>query len=89
MLDLGVQHNIIEKSGSWFSCGDERIGQGRDAARQFLRDNPSVATRIEQTVRAKLFPALNAANNNAAPADAAAAAVSGDEGSKAKKSKTA
>ena len=51
LLDLGVKGNIIEKSGSWYSHDSERIGQGRENARQFLLDNPEIADRIEAQVR--------------------------------------
>jgi recombination protein RecA len=52
ILDLGVKAGVVEKSGSWFSYGDERIGQGRENAKQFLRDNPAVAMSIEDKIRA-------------------------------------
>jgi recombination protein RecA len=52
LIDLGVKAGVVEKSGSWFSFADERIGQGRENAKQFLRDNPSVALAIEDKVRA-------------------------------------
>ncbi len=51
LLDLGVEHRIVQKSGAWYSYGDERIGQGRENAKQFLRDNPEVAQAIERAVR--------------------------------------
>lgn len=51
LIDLGVQAGIVEKAGSWYSFGPQRIGQGREAARQFLKDNPSVATQIEEAIR--------------------------------------
>jgi recombination protein RecA len=54
LLDLGVAHAVIEKSGSWFSYSGERIGQGRENARQFLRDNPELTNRLEQAVKSKL-----------------------------------
>ncbi len=54
LLDLAVQHNIIEKSGSWFSFGGERLGQGRENAKQFLRENAEVAHQIEEGVRRAL-----------------------------------
>ena len=53
ILDLGVKGEIIEKSGSWFSYKDQRIGQGKENARQFLKDNPAVASEIEKQIRAK------------------------------------
>ena len=52
LLDLGMQAGVVEKSGAWFSAGDDRLGQGRENAKQFLLDNPNVANRIEQTIRA-------------------------------------
>src|SRR6186713_1565954 len=54
LLDLAVEKNIVEKSGSWYSYKGERIGQGRENARQFLRDNPSVRQTIEDRVRREL-----------------------------------
>ncbi len=54
MLDLAAIHNIVEKSGSWFSYKGERIGQGRENAKQFLKDNKDIATKIEQEVRKKV-----------------------------------
>ena len=51
LIDLGVKSNVVEKSGSWFSHGDQRIGQGRENTKQFLRDNPDVAGEIERSVR--------------------------------------
>ena len=52
LIDLGVKADIVEKAGAWFSCDGERIGQGRENAKTFLRDNPDMAHRIEQAVRA-------------------------------------
>jgi recombination protein RecA len=51
LIDLGVAAGIVEKSGSWFSYAKERIGQGRENAKQFLRDNPGVAGEIEAKIR--------------------------------------
>ncbi len=51
LVDLGVKAGIVEKSGSWFSFGDERIGQGRENAKLFLRDNPDVAEAIAEKLR--------------------------------------
>ena len=55
MVDLAVQLELINKSGSWFSVGDERIGQGRDSAKQYLIDHPDVADRIEQSIRDNMW----------------------------------
>ncbi|KGJ15472.1 recombinase RecA [Paracoccus panacisoli] len=52
LIDLGVKAGVVEKSGAWYSYGDERIGQGRENAKQFLRDNPDVAFAIEDRIRA-------------------------------------
>ncbi|MDP3339678.1 recombinase RecA [Frigidibacter sp.] len=52
IIDLGVKAGIVEKSGAWYSYGDERIGQGRENAKQFLRDHPDVSLAIEDKVRA-------------------------------------
>ena len=54
LIDLAAEHNILEKSGAWFSDGGERIGQGRENARQFLRDNPEVCKKLEGEVRKAL-----------------------------------
>jgi recombination protein RecA len=53
LIDLGVKAGIIEKSGAWFSCDGQRIGQGRENAKQFMRDNPEMAASVEQRVRAQ------------------------------------
>jgi recombination protein RecA len=52
LVDLGVKAGVVEKSGSWYSYGDERIGQGRENAKQFLKSNPAVALEIEDKIRA-------------------------------------
>ncbi|MGR3483942.1 MAG: recombinase RecA [Paracoccaceae bacterium] len=52
LLDLGVKAGVVDKSGAWFSYGDERIGQGRENSKQFLRDNPDVAAELEDKIRA-------------------------------------
>ena len=51
IIDLGVKAGVIEKSGSWFSYGSQRIGQGRDNVREFLKNNPDIAAEIERAVR--------------------------------------
>jgi recombination protein RecA len=52
LIDLGVQAGVVDKSGAWFSSEGQRIGQGRENAKQFLRDNPALAATIEAKVRA-------------------------------------
>src|SRR5215471_11643057 len=54
LIDMGSDNRIVEKSGAWYSYGGERIGQGKDNARQYLKDNPSVAKEIEDKLRAAL-----------------------------------
>ena len=52
LVDLGSQAGVVEKSGAWFSYDGQRIGQGRENAKQYLRDNPAMAEAIENKVRA-------------------------------------
>jgi len=54
VVDLGAAHNIVEKSGAWYSYNGERIGQGKDNARDFLREHPEMALEIENRIREKL-----------------------------------
>jgi recombination protein RecA len=61
LLDLGVTHKVVEKSGAWYAYGGERIGQGRENAKRFLQENPAMADEIEAKLRAVL--------GMAAPAD--------------------
>jgi recombination protein RecA len=58
IIDLGVEHNVLQKSGSWFSYDSTKLGQGRDALKQLLLDNPEMATEIELKVRDKIAAAL-------------------------------
>jgi recombination protein RecA len=53
LLDLGGRAGVVEKSGSWFSYDSQRIGQGRENAKAYLKDNPEVAGAIEATIRAQ------------------------------------
>jgi len=55
LINLGVKHELIEKSGAWYSYNNERIGQGKDNVRVFLQDNPEIAATIEQQIRDKLL----------------------------------
>ena len=54
LIDMGVEHQIVDKSGAWYSYNGERIGQGRDNVREFLRANPDIASNIENVVRQKM-----------------------------------
>jgi recombination protein RecA len=51
LVDIGVENDIVQKSGAWFSYGDVRLGQGRENAKTFLKENPEVAARVETQIR--------------------------------------
>ncbi len=78
LVDLAVQMDVVQKSGSWFSMGDERIGQGKDSVKAFLQNNPDIAEQVEAKVRENL---LNISGAAKAPAKAAQrpVAVSADD----------
>ena len=65
-MDLALERDIIHKSGAWFSYKDQRIGQGRENTRKFLKENPDVAQEIDAIIRAELM----AAKGDEAPAQA-------------------
>jgi recombination protein RecA len=54
LIDLGVEHGVVNKSGSWFSYGDTKLGQGRDSVKQLLKDNPELADEIEVKTKAAI-----------------------------------
>jgi recombination protein RecA len=54
LIDQGVEHKIVEKSGTWFAYGAERLGQGRENAKAFLKQNPEIAGQIETKLRQAL-----------------------------------
>ena len=66
LIDIAANHGIVEKSGSWFSYGGDRLGQGRENAKHFIEENPDIYTRLEQEVRAKLGFAASAPGESAA-----------------------
>ncbi len=79
LVDLGVEHKVVGKSGAWYNYGDLRLGQGRENAKQFLRDNPDLADEIENGIRERLglaplavptAPAEEAAEKEPATAEA-------------------
>ncbi len=79
LIDIAVEHNIIAKSGSWFSYKEDRIGQGRDAVKKFLQDDAKIALAVERELRAKLglpMPGGTSAKGEHTPADARPAAPS-------------
>ncbi|MEN4902259.1 recombinase RecA [Luteimonas sp. TWI1416] len=69
LIDMGVEAKLVDKAGAWYSCGDERIGQGKENARQYLKDNPEVAARIEAALRERLMPAVVVAGDGEDAAD--------------------
>src|SRR5690606_22780534 len=77
ILDLGADNKVVEKSGAWYSYGSDRIGQGKDNARNYLKERPELAREIENKVRASLgvpeLPAAKADKADEAPAKKAAA----------------
>lgn len=85
VLDLAVEHKIVQKSGAWFSYGDQRLGQGRENVRQFLRDNPELLQRLRtEVIRAvqpewvSSLPGESAADRSASGAPSAAGMASAD-----------
>ena len=58
IVDLGVKEGLVDKAGAWYSYKDDRIGQGKDNVRVFLKENPEIANEIEEQVRAKLLPTI-------------------------------
>ena len=76
LIDMGVDAGLVEKAGAWYSYGDERIGQGKENARQYLKENVAVAERLESELRARMAPVPGAAPTVAEDGDAAG----GDEG---------
>ena len=79
LVDLAVQMDIVQKSGSWFSMGDDRIGQGANSVKEYLMNNPEIAESVEAQVREKLMNASMAAPKAAAKAAEKAVAISADD----------
>ena len=78
LVDLAVQLDIVQKSGSWFSMGDERIGQGKDSVKTYLQANPEIAAKVEAEVRANMDK-LMTADSKPAKAAKSPVAVSADD----------
>ena len=79
ILDLAVKLDIMQKSGSWFAMGDLRIGQGRDAAKQYLKDNPELCEQVEAEIRKNSYKLLSGQAKAAARAAGRAVDVSADD----------
>ena len=67
LIDLGIKHKIVEKSGAWLSYGDDRIGQGREKAKAFLRDNPDIADRLTAQIRSAALGLADESNTDTVP----------------------
>lgn len=78
-LDIGTKLDLVQKSGSWFAMGDLRLGQGRDASKAFLRDNPEVAKKLEEEIRANAYKLLPNQAKAAARAAGRAVDISADD----------
>lgn len=79
LVDLAVKLDIVQKSGSWFSMGDTRVGQGRDAVKKYFQDNPEVAEKVEEEVRANSYKLMSRQSQIAAKAAGRAVDVSADD----------
>ena len=79
LIDLGVKLDLVQKSGSWYSMGETRIGQGRDSAKQYLRDNPEVAEKLEADIRRDFHKLMSNQSRIAAKAAGRAVDVSADD----------
>ena len=79
LVDLAVQLDIVQKSGSWFSMGDERIGQGKDSVKAYLQNNPDIAASVETQVRENMYKLMGGAAKPAAKAAEKPIAVSADD----------
>ena len=85
ILDLGVEFGLVEKSGSWYSYGEDRIGQGRENVCEFLRENPDISNTIESALRSELglagsgTPELTVIEGGAAGSDSAADDADGSD----------
>ena len=79
LVDLAVQLDIVQKSGSWFSMGDERIGQGKDSVKTYLQANPDIAEQVEAQVRENMFKLMSSEPKAPAKAAERPVAVSADD----------
>ena len=79
LIDLGVKLDLVQKAGSWFSMGETRIGQGRDAAKKYLLDNPEIAAQLEEDIRKNFDKLMSSQSRIAAKAAGRAVDVSADD----------
>ncbi len=83
LLDAALKYDIIQKSGSWYSYGEERIGQGRDNAKQYLESNAELAANLEKQLRVIMFPPVTLPNGTGGKAAGVSSAVASETGSPA------
>ena len=79
LIDIGIQLDLVQKSGSWFAMGETRRGQGKDAAKQYLRDHPEVAEQLEEDIRANAYKLMPTQAKAAAKAAGRAVDVSAED----------
>ena len=79
LIDIGIQLDLVQKSGSWFAMGETRLGQGKDAAKQYLRDHPEVAEQLEEDIRANAYKLMPTQAKAAAKAAGRAVDVSAED----------
>ena len=66
LIDLGVENDLVKKAGSWYSYGEDRIGQGKENAKTYLKEHPEIATELDKLLRAKLLPDVGKKDRDAA-----------------------
>ena len=79
ILDLGAKLDLVQKSGSWFAMGETRLGQGRDAAKQYLKDNPEVCDKLEADIRRNAYKLMSSKARAAAKAAGRAVDISAED----------
>ena len=75
LVDIGVRLDLVQKSGSWYYMGEERLGQGREAAKQYMKEHPEVADSLEEEIRQNAWKLMNKSGPSAAPRQAAPASA--------------
>ncbi|WP_272914488.1 hypothetical protein [Ornithinimicrobium cavernae] len=80
LIDMGVEHGFVRKAGAWYTYEGDQLGQGKENARQFLKDNPDLADEIERKIKAKLGVGPRPVGEDAADAELGAVAGGGDPG---------
>ncbi|NLF35010.1 MAG: DNA recombination/repair protein RecA, partial [Clostridiales bacterium] len=79
LLDLGTRLDLVQKSGSWFSMGEQRLGQGRDAAKQYLKGNPELIDQLEADIRKHAYKLMSSQSKAAALAAGRAVDISAED----------